>query len=377
MFRRSATAAVTALVTGVLLSAPSSATSGASPAAETCQGRPATIVGNGPHIQGTEGDDVIVTGASATTYAGAGDDLICVSSDVLGGIFVLAGDGDDVVDASRRAASSTSLTKANLGNGLDQYIGSSAHDEVDAHGVDDNVVSADHVQLDVSGPVTGPQGAYASTAWAGADTTVHGSIIRVWSADQGVEIDLAGHLAVAGVKAADIAGFSIVSVVAPRAIVRGNAEDNMLRAAGCHVTIVGKGGDDYLDGYVGEDAPSFECLGETSETTMRGGSGDDEMIGPFDAVGGPKAAGRYRLIGNAGSDKLRGGFLADVLLGGRGHDELSAGGGSDVLRGNQGRDTLRGDSGRDVLLGNRGRDRADGGSGRDVCVAERERRCER
>jgi Ca2+-binding RTX toxin-like protein len=181
----------------------------------------------------------------------------------------------------------------------------------------------------------------------------------VWSADQGVEIDLAGHLAVAGVKAADIAGFSIVSVVAPRAIVRGNAEDNMLRASGCRVTIVGKGGDDYLDGYVGEDAPSFECRSGTSGTTMRGGPGDDEMIGPFDAVGGPKAAGRYRLIGNAGSDKLRGGLLADVLLGGRGHDELSAGGGADVLR------------------GHRGRDRADGGWGRDVCVAERERRCER
>ena len=373
MLRRSTTAAVTALVTGVLLT-PSSA---ASAAAETCQGRPATIVGTGPHIQGTEGDDVIVTGASATTYAGAGDDLICVSSDVLGGVYVLSGDGDDVVDASRRAASSTSLTKANLGNGLDHYIGSSAHDEVDAHGVDDDVVSADHVQLDVSGPVTGPHGTYASTAWAGADTTVHGSIIRVWSADQGVEIDLAGHLAVAGVKAADIAGFRIVSVVAPRAIVRGNSEDNMLRASGCHVTIVGKGGDDYLDGYVGEDAPSFECPGETSEATMRGGSGDDEMTATVDAVGGPKAAGRYRLIGNAGSDKLRGGFLADVLLGGRGHDELSAGEGSDVLRGNQGRDTLRGDSGRDVLLGNRGRDRADGGSGRDLCAAERERRCER
>ena len=151
----------------------------------------------------------------------------------------------------------------------------------------------------------------------------------------------------------------------------------MLRASGCHVTIVGKDGDDYLDGYVGEDAPSFECASKTSETTMRGGSGDDEMIGPLNATEGPQAAGRYRLIGNAGNDKLQGGFLSDVLLDGSGHDVLSARGGADVLRGNKGRDTLRGHSGRDVLLGNRGRDRADGGGGRDVCVAERERRCER
>ena len=151
----------------------------------------------------------------------------------------------------------------------------------------------------------------------------------------------------------------------------------MLRASGCHVTIVGKQGDDYLDGYVGEDAPSFECVSQTSKTTMRGGSGDDEMIGPFNATEGPQTAGRYRLIGNAGNDKLQGGSLADVLLGGSGRDVLSAREGADVLRGNKGRDTLRGHSGRDVLLGNRGRDRADGGGGRDVCVAERERRCER
>ena len=63
-----------------------------------------------------------------------------------------------------------------------------------------------------------------------------------------MEIDLAGRLAVAGVQVADIAGFSNASVVAPRATVRGSAANNMLRASGCHVTIVGKDGDDYLDG---------------------------------------------------------------------------------------------------------------------------------
>ena len=374
MHLRSTTVAVTALVTGVLLGAPSSA---ASAAAQTCQGRAATIVGTGQPIQGTEGDDVIVTGASRTTDAGAGDDLICVSSDVLEAVYLLAGEGDDVVDASRPAPSSTSWTRASLGTGLDQYVGNPAYDEVDAHGVNDDVVGADHVTLDVSGPVTGPRGTYSSTRWVGAVSTWRGPHIRVLSRDQDIEIDLAGHLAVAGGQAADIAGFSNASIVAPRATVRGNAEDNMLRASGCHVTIVGKQGDDYLDGYVGEDAPSFECVSQTSKTTMRGGSGDDEMIGPFNATEGPQTAGRYRLIGNAGNDKLQGGSLADVLLGGSGRDVLSAREGADVLRGNKGRDTLRGHSGRDVLLGNRGRDRADGGGGRDVCVAERERRCER
>lgn len=350
---------------GVVLSAPSSA---APAAGETCQGRPATIVGTGPDVQGTDGDDVIVTGASRTTYAGAGDDLICVSADVLTAVYVLAGDGDDVVDASRPAPSSTSWTKAHLGIGVDHYVGNPAYDEVYAHGVDDNVAGADHVTLDVSGAVMGPRGTYASTDWLGAPQSWHGSHIRVLSADHEVEINLAGRLAVAS-QVADITGFSNASVVAPRAIVRGNAEDNMLRASGCHASVVGKDGDDYLDGYVGEDAPSFECESRTAETTMRGGAGADEIIGTVDATGGPNAASRYRLIGDEGSDKLRGGLLADVLIGGRGHDELSAREGADVLRGNQGRDTLRGHSGRDVLLGNRGRDRADGGGALDVCVA--------
>ena len=107
MLRRSTALVVTALVTGAL-SAPSSA---ASATAQTCQGRPATIVGTGPAIQGTPGDDVIVTGTSQVTYALAGNDLVCVSPTALR---VYAGDGDDVVDASEahvapaiRARSST------------------------------------------------------------------------------------------------------------------------------------------------------------------------------------------------------------------------------------------------------------------------------
>ena len=363
MLHRSSVLTVVTLLGGALLvSVPATA------AGETCQGRPATIVGAGPDIQGTEGDDVIVTGASRTTYAGAGDDLICVSPDVLDAVWVYAGDGDDVVDASRRPPTSGSVTRADLGTGLDHYLGNSAnsvYDEVHAHGADDNVVDADRVILDASGPLTGPRGTYTSTGWGNADHAMDGPEIRVSSADHDVEIDLAGDVVVAGVQVADIAGFNRAFVAAPRALVRGNNEHNSLQAAGCHATIMGKGGNDDLGGYAGEDVPKFDCL---SEITMRGGSGNDYITG---------GAGRNRLIGNAGNDELRGGRRDDVLIGGRGHDELNGDWGADVLRGNQGRDTLRGIRGRDVLLGGQGRDSADGGKGRDVCVAERERRCER
>lgn len=97
MLQRSTTLVVSALVAGALLSAPSAAASGT---AQTCQGKPATIVGTGPDIQGTTGNDVIVTGGSSVTLADAGDDLICVTPYPHEDLFVDAGPGDDVVDAS-------------------------------------------------------------------------------------------------------------------------------------------------------------------------------------------------------------------------------------------------------------------------------------
>lgn len=332
MLRRSTTLVVTALVAGVLLSAPSS---GASATAQTCQGRPATIVGTGPDIQGTPGDDVIVTGTSQRTYAVAGNDLVCVSPTA---VLVVAGDGDDLVDASQ-AGLTTSVTY--LGAGLDRYLGGPGYNVVFADGTDDTVTDADRAYLTVTAPVTGTPGTYT------------GGAIGVWSADQDVEIDLDTNMVtVGGVHAVNLSGIVDAGVVAPRAVVRGNAEDNYLFGAGCDVLFVGEGGNDTLRGSYNEDSPyaqiKSECVG--MKATMRGGSGDDNIQG---------WQGRNRLIGNAGDDELQGRARSDVLLGGSGRDDLRGGEGSDVLRGGSGRDT------------------ADGQSGRDRCDAERDRRCER
>ncbi|NPC43800.1 hypothetical protein [Nocardioides sp. zg-1230] len=335
MLRRSTTLVVTALVAGVLLSAPSS---GASDTAQTCQGRAATIVGTGPAIQGTPGDDVIVTGSSQRTNAVAGNDLVCVSpSAVL--VVVVAGDGDDVVDASQ-AGLTTSVTY--LGAGLDRYLGGPGQSYVYADGTDDTVTDAWRAYLTVTAPVTGAPGTYT------------GGGIAVWSADQDVEIDLDTNMVtVGGVHAVNLSGIVHAGVVAPRAVLRGNAEDNYLWGAGCDVLFVGKGGNDTLRGAsYSDDSPyaqiKSECVG--MKATMRGGSGDDSIQG---------WQGLNRLVGNAGNDELQGRARSDVLLGGSGRDDLRGGEGSDVLRGGGGRDT------------------ADGQSGRDRCDAERERRCER
>ena len=74
--------------------------------------------------------------------------------------------------------------------------------------------------------------------------------------------------------------------------------------------------------------------------TMRGGPGDDTLIGGSSAD---------RLIGGVGDDRLIGGRGADRLYGGPGDDTLIGGPGSDLLDGGSGRDRLFGGPGRDAV----------------------------
>jgi Ca2+-binding RTX toxin-like protein len=111
-----------ALLTATLLAAPT-----AQAAVETCQGRPATIVGAPGQlgVTGTEGPDVVVTNGAVGVATLGGDDLVCVT-DVTAPVFVTlrAGAGNDVVDAS----ASGSTIDAELGTGADHYTASAGRD---------------------------------------------------------------------------------------------------------------------------------------------------------------------------------------------------------------------------------------------------------
>jgi Ca2+-binding RTX toxin-like protein len=75
--------------------------------------------------------------------------------------------------------------------------------------------------------------------------------------------------------------------------------------------------------------------------TMRGGAGDDTLIGSSAAdklVGG---GGDDRLIGSRGDDQLYGGPGDDLLVGGPGDDLLNGGSGTDTLSGGSGNDLVR------------------------------------
>lgn len=94
---------------------------------------------------------------------------------------------------------------------------------------------------------------------------------------------------------------------------------------------------------------------------VRGGSGNDRIIGSStdDAINGSQ--GNDTITGEAGDDFLRGG---------KGNDVISGGVGNDIINGNLGDDTLNGDAGNDFLRGGKGNDVLIGGDGNDILIGD-------
>ncbi|HWH20915.1 MAG TPA: calcium-binding protein [Solirubrobacterales bacterium] len=74
--------------------------------------------------------------------------------------------------------------------------------------------------------------------------------------------------------------------------------------------------------------------------TIRGGEGDDVLVG---------GAAADKLIGGPGNDELNGRGGNDVLIGGSGDDTLIGGPGNDILQGGPGHNTLVGGPGKNIL----------------------------
>ena len=353
MSHRVISMATTTFVAAAVLLAP---TPVATAVVETCQGRPVTIVGTGPEIVGTPGDDVIVSGASRAIRADAGDDLVCLTPIGPGGLgtTVDAGAGDDTVDTTAFG----DFARTDLGTGRDRYVGGDGFESVRADGIDDDVSTGpgyDMVDITVTSATTDVRGRYDS----GTGSMSEPFTVRAGTLD--IELELDEVVLVDGVVMADVRGFTSATVYARSVVLTGNAADNWLYASGCDLRIHGEGGDDRLRSGIpsGRDPAVPGCRPADLATVLSGGRGDDAL----DAWSGDD-----RLNGNAGDDRIRGRDGADHLLGGAGRDHLHGGGGKDLLRGNGGDDTLVGKLGRDI---------ADGSAGRDRCVAEVERRCER
>jgi len=416
-----ATALISLTAPGLVLLGPSAA----SGAADTCQGRTATVVGSGRAVTGTEGPDVILTNGARLVDAGAGDDLICVTGPYTGKydpLTVFAGDGNDVIDGT---GSPRQEVHATMASGADVFRGGDARDivsldypdaaggvdTVDGGGGSDSIViltgSGDAVVDNAAGHFT--SAGEVRTTWADvegfqirqsagsqrltfvgtdADESVSWSSAREATVDVTLgrgddhwssptppsassrllggpgrdSIYLAS--AEAGIDLDMPAGTLSVAAAAPYVVTASDFEDVDLFAPSVSVR--------------GTDGPND--IGLTACTgVVRLGGGDDSVRRQYDSLfeSDIRCAETLTANGGAGDDELSGTRGDDTLKGGSGKDVLKGGFGKDRLIGGRGHDRLFGQAGDDVLLGGPGRDRADGGKGRDRCVAERERRCER
>lgn len=147
-------AVASAISTFVLTSVPAVA---ADPVV-TCEGRPATLVGDPSvsHIFGTDGDDVVVTGGSQFTETREGHDLICVTGSGASS-FVDAGPGDDDVISDDTAGAWTGIT---LGSGDDSLTGGARNDGVSGGPGADQISTGEG--RDGVGSETGPDGPESS-----------------------------------------------------------------------------------------------------------------------------------------------------------------------------------------------------------------------
>lgn len=102
--------------------------------------------------------------------------------------------------------------------------------------------------------------------------------------------------------------------------------------------------------------------------TIRGGSGNDQLLGGSgnDTISGD--SGHDELVGYGGDDTLKGADGDDLLIGGDGRDRLYGGRGDDYLVGGQGNDLLMGADGNDNLFAEAGDDQLYGGDGDNLMV---------
>ncbi|GIM66231.1 hypothetical protein Pve01_87510 [Planomonospora venezuelensis] len=310
----------TGLATGVLaatlLTAPA-----AQAAADTCQGRPATVVGTPGRfgLTGTEGADVIVTNGATSTSAFGGADLVCVTGGTATQPYmsVDAGAGDDVVDASAAGGG----VWASLGAGSDTYAGST-HGETIYAGTN-RFATGTSIDTERDVITTGAGG--ADDVFSGSDRTVLNSDVVVLAGGGG-DLTWVGPFAAGG--RLDGGGGSRLDFTVGSGAVVVDAVGGTLSQDGT-VQLRWTGFDSYRTGESPSRTPSsffFRGSGRDEELELRfsrahtvdqridlGGGDDNLWMGARDTLG----ARGSRYIGGPGKDHalIWGGKNLDVDLG--------------------------------------------------------------
>lgn len=203
---------------------------------------------------------------------------------------IIAGDGDDIIDAGAGEGEIAVAKYVNLGGGDNLYVGGAAADEVNAG-------------TDNSGSVANENNVNHVFLGAGSDTFYGG---------KGADIVDGG--------SGDLTRLQALS----RFIDSGVTTESMTDDENAVNRInLGVGNDVYFGGK-GKDA-------------VYGGDGDDIIYGG-DCPGG--FDGRNELYGEAGDDYICGGRSDNVISGGEGNDVIYGSGGNDVLMADAGSDII-------------------------------------
>jgi hypothetical protein len=411
-------------VVGVVgASVPAAVAAPAVAAGETCQGRPATIVGApGETVRGTDGDDVIVSAGAYGVEAGDGDDVICTTDTVFGGdngpdVYVLAGPGDDVVDRSGDP-DPTARSAIHL-DGADDFLGAAGSDWVsDDHPSDGRILTGagdDHVELyagvDPHLELDGGDG--QDELWVTAE------VPGLWTLDTTTSEPPDSARTVTGTSTEIVSFMAFRDADVPQTRVRftGGAGDDVVRVSPSRmVRGVDMGaGDDrlVLNGgfWTRPDAHATEPLdgGPGTDTIdvsawqgqhVRVDLADDRLDYRFDNTGAPQnripafenahvLAGSTRVSGDSGPNDIKWNGCPGVARG-RGGDDILRFVGSPIIpracRSGPPHTAMRGGAGDDQLFGSRrwddrlvggaGVDSAKGRGGHDTCQAETTVGCE-
>jgi len=203
---------------------------------------------------------------------------------------IIAGDGDDIIDAGAGEGEIAVAKYVNLGGGDNLYVGGAAADEVNAG-------------TDNSGSVANENNVNHVFLGAGSDTFYGG---------KGVDIVDGG--------SGDLTRLQAL----PQFIDSGVTTESMAD-------------DENAVNYVNLGAGNDVYFGGKGKDAVYGGDGDDiiyggDCPGDFD--------GRNELYGEAGDDYICGGRSDDVISGGEGNDVIYGSGGNDVLMADAGSDII-------------------------------------
>jgi Ca2+-binding RTX toxin-like protein len=282
--------------------------------------------------------------------AGSGDDVVDAST--FGGVsFLSGGDGDDVLIGG--AGNDTLLG----GNGNDTLIGRGGNDSLNGG---DNEVTTDDGDDTYVFDTDSALGTDTITDDGGEDTL---DFSATFTLGHTVNLTLTSNPVNANLTINWLAGTQIENLI-------GGSQADNFTGDGSANKFTGNGGNDTLNGAGGNDTYYFDVDTALGSDTITDSAGIDTL--DFSATSGANLIINLTTVAaqvvHANLTLTLGASVIENVTGGDGHDTITGNASDNVLIGNGGNDTLIGGNGADTLNGGDGNDNLQGQLGNDTYV---------